>query len=159
MFSLKRLAYLSFVSLFLLLFLIQPLVLFAHQGPSCALSKTDELTSALLHKVSDGDTLRLGDGRKVRIIGINTPELASKTRSAEPYALMAKQAAEVFLEKSKQRYLLEGVEPKDPHSRVLAHVFNEEKDILAEYLLRHGLAMQIVIPPNTRFNECYRHAE
>ena len=34
-----------------------------------------------VQRVVDGDTLRLSDGRNVRMIGLNTPELGKKGRS------------------------------------------------------------------------------
>ena len=40
-------------------------------------------------QVIDGDTLRLDDGRSVRMIGLNTPERGRKGRSAEPFAEQA----------------------------------------------------------------------
>ena len=40
-----------------------------------------------VRKVVDGDTLRLVDGRSVRLIGLNAPELARKGR---PKALAAR---------------------------------------------------------------------
>ena len=44
-------------------------------------------------KVTDGDTLRLRDGRSVRLIGINSPELAHTDKPAEP---LAEQARDFF---------------------------------------------------------------
>lgn len=44
-----------------------------------------------VRQVLDGDTVRLGDGRSVRLIGINAPELGRKGRPSEPYAEAARQ--------------------------------------------------------------------
>jgi hypothetical protein len=39
------------------------------------------LSSVAVQRVVDGDTLRLSDGRSVRMIGLNTPELGKQGRS------------------------------------------------------------------------------
>jgi len=40
--------------------------------------------------VDDGDTIVLMDGRRVRYIGINAPEIDHKGKKAEPYGYGAK---------------------------------------------------------------------
>lgn len=47
------------------------------------------LREAQVERVVDGDTLRLTDGRSVRMIGLNTPEKARAGKPAEPFALDA----------------------------------------------------------------------
>ncbi|MDG6404383.1 thermonuclease family protein, partial [Pseudomonas quasicaspiana] len=51
---------------------------------------SSSLPVAQVERVVDGDTLRLKDGRNVRMVGINTPETGKKSRSAEPFAEAAK---------------------------------------------------------------------
>ncbi|MHB8822818.1 MAG: thermonuclease family protein, partial [Pseudomonadaceae bacterium] len=46
----------------------------------------ERLPQFAVAQVIDGDTLRLTDGRSVRLIGLNTPELGRKGRAAEPLA-------------------------------------------------------------------------
>lgn len=48
------------------------------------------LASVAVQRVVDGDTLRLSDGRSVRMIGLNTPELGKQGRSDEPFAVAAR---------------------------------------------------------------------
>src|SRR3989338_6623699 len=48
-----------------------------------------DLSEVRVRQVVDGDTLKLADGRSVRLIGLNTPELGRKGRSAEPGAQAA----------------------------------------------------------------------
>lgn len=45
--------------------------------------------SARVEHVYDGDTVRLADGRKVRLIGVNTPELGREGRADESHARAA----------------------------------------------------------------------
>ncbi|WP_376748670.1 thermonuclease family protein, partial [Stutzerimonas nitrititolerans] len=53
---------------------------------SAACSPPGPLQVQKVAQVIDGDTLRLVDGRSVRLIGLNTPELGRKGRRAEPFA-------------------------------------------------------------------------
>ncbi len=115
-------------------------------------------------KVVDGDTLRLDDGRLVRFIGINTPEMAKKGVPAEPFASQAKLALKILLEDSRRDGrpivgLEYDAERKDRHGRTLAHVYLQDGRSVQADLLTHGLAAHIVVPPNLAHKECYRQAE
>ena len=111
-------------------------------------------------KVVDGDTIRLKDGRLIRFIGINTPELARKGRPAEPLAKKARQVLESMLEKFSYRVGLRyGSERKDRYGRTLAHVYLGDGVSVEARMLSAGMAAQIVVPPNTWNIECYRVAE
>jgi endonuclease YncB( thermonuclease family) len=62
-------------------------------------------------RVIDGDTLELSDGTKVRLIGVDTPELARAGRPAEPFAHEAARFTEQFLSQGPVRLEL------DPYER------------------------------------------
>lgn len=114
---------------------------------------------AELGYVYDGDTLRLKDGRKIRLLGVNTPELARKTKvgktSAQALSLEAKAAVKHFFIESKRLRLVYGEQRYDPYKRTLAHVFNEQGQSLERYLLASGLAFHIAIAPNLSLLECF----
>ena len=61
------------------------------------------LDSATVQRVVDGDTLRLSDGRNVRMIGLNTPELGKQGRSDEPFAVAARKRLEALVAESDGR--------------------------------------------------------
>lgn len=107
----------------------------------------------------DGDTILLTDGRLVRLIGINTPELADKagTRPAQPLALAAQAKLQGLIDAAPIELRYE-VERHDRFGRVLAHVFARGVNVEAE-LLRAGLAAAIAIPPNVAFAEDYLRLE
>ena len=112
--------------------------------------------------IHDGDTLRLASGEKIRVIGINTPELARNGRPAEPLAKLAKQAARQFLAKQQNNeplYIQRGIDTKDRYGRSLAHVYRSDGQSLAAELLAKGLAWQVVVPSNTGHWSCYRKQE
>ncbi len=125
---------------------------------SCSNRSYDE--SATVKYIYDGDTIQLLDGRKFRLIGINTPEVARKARPAEAYALQARDRLRTLLQKhDNQIKLIYGKEKQDHYQRSLAHIFLPNGDNLQTQLLSEGLANAITIPPNGRYSACYQQAE
>jgi micrococcal nuclease len=132
------------------------------QARECPADRIHE--TAVVAKVVDGDTLKLEDGRLVRFIGINTPEMAKKGVPAEPFARQAKLAVKMLLEDSLRDGrtvvgLQYDAERKDRHGRTLAHIYLEDGRSVQADLLTNGLAAQIVVPPNQANKQCYREAE
>jgi endonuclease YncB( thermonuclease family) len=110
-------------------------------------------------RVHDGDTLVLEDGRRVRLIGVNAPEVSSHG-PGDPYADEATLAARHFLGESPAVLLLPGAEARDRYGRLLAHVFRPADGAsLAAELIARGLAWQIAVPPNLAYLDCNRAAE
>ena len=124
---------------------------------ACSSEHIDETTT--IRYVYDGDTLQLSDGRKVRLIGINTPELERKNKTAEPFATAAKNALKTLFKNQKTIALRYGDEKKDHYGRVLAHGFLTDGQNIQAILLNQGLARAITIPPNTQFSACYLEQE
>lgn len=110
--------------------------------------------------VYDGDTVRLADGRRVRLIGINTPELNPDRRIVEPYASQAKSLLQSLLDRHNRTLLLQyDNERTDHYGRLLAHAFLENGENVAVRLLQAGLATTLVVPPNTWAQACYQSQE
>ena len=113
--------------------------------------------------VYDGDTVRLKDGRRIRLLGINTPELGRNGKPHEAFAKEAKTATERFLASEGNVYLYNDVEGQDKYGRHLAHLFKErvagQKLSLEKELLTQGFAYHVAIPPNMELAECYAEAE
>lgn len=118
------------------------------------------LTSVVVQRVVDGDTLRLSDGRSVRMIGLNTPELGKKGRSDEPFAVAARQRLEALVAASDGRVgLLPGKESKDHYGRTLAHVYSADGANLEAQMLAEGLGFQVAVAPNVDLVDCQQAAE
>lgn len=115
-----------------------------------------------LHRVEhvyDGDTILLTNGQKVRLLGINTPEVESRSKMAEPGGDEAKRWLAQQLSNQKVR-LETDVEKKDKYGRLLAHVFTENGKHLNLALVKKGLATVNIYPPNLRHtNELLRAQE
>ncbi len=111
--------------------------------------------------VYDGDTVKLADGRRLRLIGINTPEVGDRAREAtRAYAREAQAALTDLLGKHNKILLLEyGAERTDHYGRLLAHAWLEDGTNVAARLLQLGLATTLVVPPNTRAQDCYQRQE
>lgn len=95
-----------------------------------------QLEAVSVQRVVDGDTVRLSDGRSVRMIGLNTPELGKKGRSDEPFAAAARTRLETLVAASDGRLgLLAGQEGKDRYGRTLAHLYSANGDNLEAQML------------------------
>ncbi|MEN5140106.1 thermonuclease family protein [Pseudomonas juntendi] len=120
----------------------------------------DRPQQVMVRAVVDGDTLRLVDGRRVRLIGINAPEIGRKGRTSEPYAEAAKRRLQALVKGSDGRVgLVPGVESKDKYGRTLAHVYGPNGDNLEAQLLREGLGLHVAVAPNVRLSGCQQLAE
>ncbi|BCX65761.1 thermonuclease family protein [Pseudomonas izuensis] len=118
------------------------------------------LTSVAVQRVVDGDTLRLVDGRSVRMIGLNTPELGKKGRSDEPFAVAARKRLEALVAASDGRVgLLPGKESQDHYGRTLAHVYSADGNNLEAQMLAEGLGFLVAVPPNVDLVDCQQAAE
>lgn len=112
-----------------------------------------------VESIYDGDTLILQDGRRVRLLGINTPELArSKKEKAQPLGLEAKQQLQELLGND-PAFILVDKDPEDHYGRVLAHLFDDRGDNVVAKMLQQGMGFAVVIPPNDLFEDCYIESE
>ena len=105
-----------------------------------------------VEKVFDGDTVLLEDGRKLRFLGINTPEVAHGNQPAEVGGEQAKRWLQQRLE---HKYIsLEGdSEAQDNYGRALAYVFTQDQQHINLQLVKIGLATVSIFPPNLKYTE------
>jgi micrococcal nuclease len=92
--------------------------------------------------VIDGDTLVLENGRHVRLIGVNTPEMEREKRPAQPYAKKAKEFTRKAVE-GKRVTLATGDEFQDDrYGRILAYVFYNDTLVNLKIIQQgYGFAM------------------
>jgi micrococcal nuclease len=100
--------------------------------------------------VDDGDTVLLADGRRIRYIGINAPEIAHAEydRKAEPLATEALNANRRLVYRKHVR-LEWDKEKRDRYGRWLAYVFLPDGRFVNRILLEAGLAYVLPHYPNT----------
>ncbi len=123
--------------------------------------RTEEEAS-LVRTVTDGDTIELENGEKVRYLGIDTPEMMRRVGTAwvydpKPYAEEATRENRALVEGKKVRLEFDQVK-RDRFGRLLAYVYVRmgalaEEIFVNAHLIRKGLAKPLSIPPNTRYAE------
>ncbi len=123
----------------------------------CAPSAIDEWVT--LAHIYDGDTIKLKDGRKVRLIGINTPEIGRDGRPSDALAIEARRALSHLIRRGQRIGLGYGNERHDRYRRVLAHLYLEDQRNVQELLLAQGVAAMIAVVPNVSRLDCYAATE
>ncbi|MEK1905715.1 MAG: thermonuclease family protein [Pseudomonas sp.] len=104
----------------------------------------DPLPQVRVERTVDGDTLRLVDGRSVRLIGINAPETAHHGRPAEPFAEAARKRLQALVAANDGRVGMRlGARSKDHYGRTLAHLYDARGRNLEAQLLAEGLGYQV----------------
>ncbi|MFK0086035.1 thermonuclease family protein [Pseudomonas sp. NPDC090755] len=113
-----------------------------------------------VRQVVDGDTLRLEDGRSVRLIGLNAPEIGRKGRSSEAFAEAARERLQALVRASGGEVgLVPGVESRDKYGRTLAHIYGRSGDNFEAQLLSEGLGYRVAVAPNVDLADCQQQAE
>lgn len=143
--------------------LLAPLLMTSSPGLAADCAPAGPGSSATVARIIDGDTLDLTDGRRVRLIGINAPELGHGRAPDQPLARAARERlAELVAVGGRSDTptvtLYSGAERRDRHGRWLAHVSRDGHSVERE-LIRAGLAYHVAIPPNLALAPCLRDDE
>lgn len=134
------------------LILFTALQAFSVQASQCMPTQFDE-TVTLAH-VNDGDTITLTDGRLVRLIGIDSPEIDFQfPKLSQPYATNAKAFLVSIVKPGQFLQLAFDKRHLDPYGRTLAYVYTEEQQHLQELMLANGFAKSRVYN-NDYFWQC-----
>jgi micrococcal nuclease len=135
---------------------------FAAPAPTTAVPTPLE-PNATVDYVVDGDTIDvIIDGReeRVRLTGIDTPELAHDASDSRPATV-----GECFGEEAKSYVggllpvgtpvrLERDVVGRDDYGRMLAYVYRADNGIFVNYeIVRQGYAQPLTIPPNVTFSD------
>jgi len=104
--------------------------------------------------VNDGDTIVLSDGRHVRYIGINAPEIAHENLKAEAFGYAAKkynqsivQSKKVRLEFDKEKY--------DRYGRLLAYIYLSDGTFINKEMIEKGFAYLLPRSPNLKYEKMF----
>jgi micrococcal nuclease len=107
---------------------------------------------ALVVRIVDGDTLMLAGGVKVRVLGIDAPEMERDGRPADFLAHKAKATLgeltlnrKIGLTYDRLRY--------DHYGRLLAYLWLPDHTLVNAELVRQGLARAYLIAPNLRYQK------
>lgn len=131
------------------------------------LGRDYDYNDILVTRVVDGDTLLLESGERVRLIGIDTPEMHESSKLYRD-SKKANQDIETIKELGRQSYrfaknLVEGkriklefdVERKDKYSRLLAYAYLKDGTFVNAEIVKQGYASLLTIPPNVRYADLF----
>ena len=90
-------------------------------------------------RVIDGDTLLIQGDKRVRLLGVDTPETKHPRRPPEPFGAEASQFTTQLVEGKTVRLVFDK-ERYDDYRRILAFVYLEDGTFLNEELVLAGLA-------------------
>lgn len=112
---------------------------------------------ATVTKVIDGDTVQLSDGRKLRYIGVDTPETVDPRRRVGCYG---KQASEKNRELvlGKEIIMKKDISDTDKFGRLLRYVYVGEV-MINQLLISEGFGKAKSYPPDIKYQQQFREAE
>jgi micrococcal nuclease len=119
---------------------------------ACASSQQREEGCVVL-RVADGDTFTCRDGRKVRLIGVDSPE-----SQQQPYGAQARKALLALLPAGAAVRLESDVAPTDRYGRVLAYVW-VGPTLVNEAMVHDGWAVLYTVPPNVKYVDRFTRAQ
>lgn len=104
-----------------------------------------------VRRAIDGDTLILADNTRLRLIGLDAPEMGREGRADKPWARAARQRLAdlvggrvVACELDEERH--------DRYGRLLGYLFWQGR-FINEVILEEGLAHVFIVGPSTRYAE------
>jgi micrococcal nuclease len=115
-------------------------------APLAPASSQEQKEGCVVLQVADGDSFRCRDGRRVRLIGIDSPERRQQFGSVSRHALlrMLPSGTTVRLERD--------VALTDQYRRLLAYVW-VGSTLVNEAMVRDGWAVLYTVPPNVKYAE------
>lgn len=124
--------------------------------PSGATGIPSTATAAVIEYVHDGDTVFLEDGRKVRLLGIDTPEIGEH---AECYGEEAAALLRRLLPEGSEVWVLPDVEPLDQYGRSLLFIYTDDATNINLAMLQRGAAEVEQYAPNLMLRDELELAE
>ncbi|MEK7543707.1 MAG: thermonuclease family protein [Patescibacteria group bacterium] len=106
---------------------------------------------AVVGRVIDGDTIELIDKRKVRYIGVDTPESVDPRRTVQCFGNEAKEENQRLVEGKTVR-LEKDISDTDKYGRLLRYVYLSDV-FINDYLVRQGFARIDTVPPDVAHRE------
>lgn len=112
----------------------------------------------LVSRVVDGDTIELLNGKKVRYIGIDTPETVDPRKPVQCFGKEAKEANSNLV-LNKVVILKKDVSETDKYGRLLRYVYLEDGTFVNLWLVKNGYAFVYTYPPDIAYSVEFVAAE
>lgn len=106
----------------------------------------------MVQKAVDGDTLRLQDGRSVRLVGIDAPEIDHENGNHQYMALEALRFVSK-LTNGKRIRLEKDQSEHDSYGRILAYAFDSTGQMLNQQIVANGFAHVLYLQPDVKAHE------
>jgi micrococcal nuclease len=116
-------------------------------------SSQEQGEGCVVVRVADGDSFRCADGRRVRLIGVDSPESQQR-----PHGARARKALLQLLPPAAAVRLEFDVAPTDRYGRFLAYVWVGPA-LVNEAMVRDGWAVLYTVPPNVKYAERLTRAQ
>ena len=111
----------------------------------------------LVTRVIDGDTIELENGKRVRYLGINTPESVDPRKPVECFGKEASfKNKELVL--NKKVVLEKDISEIDKYGRLLRYVYVDNIFVNLE-LIKQGYAQVATYPPDVKYHDLFLEAE
>ncbi len=94
--------------------------------------------TVLVQRVIDGDTIRLNTGERVRLIGVDTPEMKDKRPEMKALAQTAASFVRKSVEGKPVRLEYDQKRRHDRYGRTLAYVYLDDGTFLNAEIIRQG---------------------
>jgi micrococcal nuclease len=136
-------------------------------GFTIPFGKAYDYADILVKRAVDGDTLVLENGERVRLIGIDTPEMHESNKLYRD-AQRSKQDISTIQKLGRRAYeftknLVEGkrvslefdVEKYDKYGRLLAYVYLKDGTFVNAEIVKQGYASLMTYPPNVKYADLF----
>jgi micrococcal nuclease len=122
----------------------------------------------LVARAVDGDTLKLENGERIRLIGIDTPEMHESAKlyrdskksgqDLKTIQALGKRAYEFTrdLVEGKRVRLEFDAEKHDKYKRLLAYVYLKDGTFVNAEIVKQGYASLMTYPPNIRYVDTFK---
>jgi micrococcal nuclease len=124
-----------------------------------------------VERVVDGDTLKLSNGKKVRLIGVDTPELHESDKLSRDAARSRKDASIIKglgkkasdftkgLVQGKRVRLEYDIKKNDRYGRILGYLYLEDGTFVNAKILSEGYGQVMTIQPNVKYADYFLKLE
>lgn len=138
-----------------------------HSKEEVPVGRNYDYSNILVTRAVDGDTLVLENNKRVRLIGIDTPEMHDSNklnrdaqRSGQDIAAIKQLGRRSYeftknLVEGKRVRLEYDVERLDRYKRILAYVYLLDGTFLNAKIVEEGYASLMTYPPNVRYADLF----
>lgn len=121
-------------------------------------SSNDNEKYYTITKVIDGDTYIINNGEKIRLIGVNTPEIHHPIKGVEYFGKESAEYAKRILINQKVT-LKYDVGERDKYGRLLSYVYLADGTFVNALLVKEGYARIMTVPPNVKYADLFLKLE